>query len=108
MVGDRICQSSRLDTGAGMHDHAGRFVDNGEVFVLVNNIERDIFRLKSRDRHLDQIDLDDIAIVNFVGRFHRLFVDENVFVNDQPLQTRPRPTVDALCEIGVETLADVR
>ena len=68
-----------------MHHHSRWFVDDGEKLVFINNIERNILRLKSRDRCLDQVDLDLVALANLVRRLDGLVVDENILVIDQPL-----------------------
>lgn len=100
---DRIRQRPALHACSGMDDHAGRFVYNGEKLVLVNDIEGNILGLKSRDRSLDEVDLDIVVLADLVRWLYRFVVDENVLVIDQPLQSRTRPAVDVLGKIRVET-----
>src|SRR5438128_2252301 len=88
MIRDRVRQRAALDAGTGMYDHSCRFVDDGEIFILENDVERDVLRLKSRDWNFDQVDLDLVVFVNFIRWFDRSFVDENVLVLDQPLESR--------------------
>jgi len=54
-----------------MDDHSGGFVNYREVLVFVNDIERDIFGLKSRDRQFDQVNLDLVIFANLVRGFYR-------------------------------------
>ncbi len=61
-MGDqRIDERPGLVTGAGMHDEAGRLVDDDEVVVLVDDIERDILAQGLRGDRLGHVDCDRIA-----------------------------------------------
>ncbi len=83
-----------LHARTGMDDHSGRLVDDGEVLVLVDDIERYVLGLEPCGRSLDQIDLDGVALAEPVRRLDRPVIDQHVFVLDQPLQPRTRPSVD--------------
>ena len=58
MVQECIDESSLLMTGSDVDDHAGWFVDDDEVFILVQDFQRDIFRARS-ERRLGRFFLDD-------------------------------------------------
>lgn len=88
-----------------MDDHAGRFVDHGEMLVLKYDIERDIFGLETDRRQLGKFNVDLVALTDLIGGFDRLAVDENVFVLDQAREARPRPAIDVFGEESVETCA---
>ena len=85
-----------------MHDHARRFVDHGEDFILVNDIEWDIFRLESFDGFVHEIDIYLVHFPELVRSLDRLAVNQNVAVLDQPLQAGARPPLNAIAEKCIE------
>ena len=46
MVKQGINQSSAMRSGRRMYSHSCRFVDNQQVIVFINNVQRNIFRLR--------------------------------------------------------------
>ena len=103
MGNQRIHERPRLMSRARMHDEAGRLVDDDDVVVLVNDIERDLFAQGlggHRRRHVDcdRIPLHDMISGVADGRvFHR-----DLAVEDQGFQPRPRQFVQARREHAVE------
>ena len=61
-----ICQRARLNTGSGMDDHAGGFVDDGEVFVFVDDVERNVFGFETGGGFFGQVDVDLVVCPQFV------------------------------------------
>ena len=97
MIGDRVCESAGTDTGSRMDDHAGRFVDDGEVFVFEDDVERDVLGFKSGSGFFGKVDIDLVAFVDPIRRFRGLAVHENRLILDQSLQARAGPSFDACC-----------
>ena len=87
----RIRQCAVLGTGSRMDYHPGRFIYHREIFIFVNDVERDILRLERRGRLFGQVNIDLIRLADLVRRFRLALIDENVAVLDQTLQARSRP-----------------
>ena len=78
------------------HD-AGRFVDNQEVFVLEQNIDRNVFGLRLGRAGSWPSDRDGVAGSGCVSRFRGLTVDGDVPFIDQALE---RATGDRWITVG--------
>ena len=61
MVDQRVDQRAGPVAGAGMDDKAGRLVDDDQLGVLVEDVERDVLALRLRRLRLGQVDRDDVA-----------------------------------------------
>src|SRR5215472_5713256 len=74
----------------GMHAHAGRFVDDSEVVVLVHDIERYVFgkRLERRKLHTPSDD-NVLVAVQTQGWFGRDAVHQDLALLDQLLHSDP-------------------
>lgn len=107
MKGKRIRQSTGAHSCSGMDHEARRFVYHHHHVVLVDYVERNIFRSERCGWSLCEIDFDLVAGAKLVGGFGRLAVYENIFVVDQALQSRATPAVDRVCEVQIETLSRV-
>ena len=59
----------------GMHDHAGRLVDDDDVRILINDVELDRFGLRRRAGRLRNIDDDRLAGMHDAVWPHPLPVD---------------------------------
>ena len=90
-----------------MHDHAGFFVDDRQVFVFENNVEGDVLGGKFPDRDLSQLDIDLVALAQFVRRFRGLFIDQYIALFDKTLQARSRPRSDLAGEKCVQTASRI-
>ncbi len=56
MSDQRVDQGTGLLPARRVHDHAGRLVDDNNVIVLIDNLERDRLRLRlgrRRHRHVE-------------------------------------------------------
>ena len=88
-----------------MSDHACGFVHHDEVFVLIDNFDRNIFRHKVSRRQWRKFHFNRIICAELVRSFDDAPVDQDLGVFDQPLQTRAAPTFDLRREKRVEALA---
>src|SRR3954468_24620991 len=82
VIGDGICEGSRLHTGPRVHDHSGRFINDGERLVLKENFEGNVLRLKDSYWLLNKVDLDLITSAYLIGGLSCAVVDEDVLVID--------------------------
>jgi hypothetical protein len=72
--------------GAGVNHHAGGLVDDGQVFVLVHDVERDLLRGGAQRRRLGLAeDRDDFAGAYFARGFGGFSCDTNLAVLQQEL-----------------------
>src|SRR5258708_32896412 len=81
----------------GVYDHARRFVDDGEVVVLVHDLQRNRLRDGFCDVSLWDLEIDDIAGYHAVGGIRRLSVDPHQVALDQARGGRP---AEVLCVLG--------
>src|SRR5438552_11247460 len=86
-------------------DHVGRLVDDGEVFILVENLERNIlghgqFVGRFRWPHADLV-----AVANLVTRLGRVAVDQHAAGVDDFAQDGPAQVGEHLDEILIEAEA---
>jgi hypothetical protein len=66
-----------------MHDHARGFVDDCEIVVLVQELERNVLRGGGADIGLRDLELDDIARNDTVGGVGGAAVDAHEVALDQ-------------------------
>ncbi len=80
----------RLIARAGMNDEAGRLIDDEQIIIFEQQMQRDFLRLRLNlfQRRFDQPN--DIAGVNFLSRARLLFLPGNGAGADQILQARAR------------------
>src|ERR1041384_4319566 len=71
-----------------MHDEARGFVDDDEIVVLVQHVERDIFRFRFKRPWRRNLHADLVARAHFVAGLVLLAVDERVALINQLLQKR--------------------
>ena len=86
-----VDQRAGLMAGGGMHHQSPRLVDNDDVVVLIDDVERDIFaRGFSRDR-LRHVDCDRIPGGDMIsGVADRGASDHHLALEDQHFQPRAR------------------
>src|SRR3984957_10003125 len=71
---------------AGVHHHAGGLVDDGEVVVFINDVERNVFGDGAEGRALGLAEnRDALTAAEFHGRFRGRVVYQNVLVSDDLL-----------------------
>ncbi len=66
---ERVDERAGDYTGAGMHGHAGGFVDGDDVVVFVENLERNRFGFGADGRALDDFESDFFAAVKMERAF---------------------------------------
>ena len=88
-----------------MNDHARGFIHHDQVFVLIDNFDRNVFRHKVSRRRWRKFNFNLIICVELVRRFDDAPVYQHLGVFDQPLQTRAAPTFDLHSQKRVEALA---
>ncbi len=94
-------------TGSGVDHHAGGLVDDGEVGIFIEDVERDFFcdgtqrrpRRRGHNRHA-------LATAKFQGGSGRFIVHEHFLLGDELLDARAAH-VEAQCQELVEALAGV-
>ena len=93
MPRDRICEGAARDASSRVDDHAGGFVDDREVFVLEDDVERDVFGFEGRGRKLVELNFDLVIFTDLVRRFGSDAVDEDVAIADKAMEARAGPVV---------------
>jgi hypothetical protein len=89
--------------GAGVNHHAGRFVDDGEVLVLVDDVEGDVFGDGVEGWRLwGAFDLDGLAAVELVFGLGGFAVDADLLVFDEELDAGATDVGEGLGEVLVE------
>ncbi len=91
-VGDqRIDQRAGFVAGGRMHDETFRFVDDDDVVVLVDDVERDVLRFRLGGNGGRHVDCDRIARGDMIsGVANGPGADRNRTCEDQGFQSRPR------------------
>ena len=90
---------------SGMRRHAGRLIDDDEVVILEQHLERDFLRLGLGFPRHRPGDLDRLAGGGVLRRLGRFAVDENAAVAHEPLDAATRNVRQPGGEIAVEPLA---
>ena len=95
-----------MDAGSRMHNHAGGLVDDDDLRVFVDYVERDVFgRERGRRGRGQLLDLDPLARAKLVRGLRGAARDENVAVLNRALERRPARRRDARGEERVEARA---
>lgn len=102
---ERVRESARWRSGRGMYNHAGRFVDDHQVVIFVNNFDWNFFRGESRSRQNGTFNFYLVVGSSLVRGFNDAAVDQNIGVFNQSLQTGATPVFDAGGEKRIETLS---
>lgn len=108
MMKQSVDQRVLAVTSGGMYHEAGRFVDNDEVVVLEQNLQRDglgLYVERSRGRDFDA---DAVANAHFVARLGGTCVDGDVAVGGQPLEKGTRMLRELRTQKLVKALAALR
>src|SRR5256886_7500196 len=79
-----------MDEGSGVvprrrvDDHAGGLVDDRDVVVLVNDVQRDLLRAGLHDIRLGDLEVDDVSGSHAVRRVGGVTVDQDEVTLDEP------------------------
>jgi len=90
-----------------VHDDVGLLVEDDEVLILEEDLERDVFGLDPRGRGLGDHDLDDVAAAEVGGRFGGAVVDHDAAAGDELLQLVAAHERDAAGEVLVNASVQV-
>src|SRR5579885_58542 len=101
---ERVGERARMNPGGGVDDHAGGLVDDDDLRVFVNDVERDVFgREFGGGRRGDFLDLDALARAELVRGLRGATADEYVAFFNRALEQRAAHALDARGEEGVES-----
>src|SRR6516225_4925446 len=90
----------------GMHDEPRRLIDNEQLFILVNDRERDVLRFRLSRHRRGYVERDRCTRVNTVVRLNnRPTRDGDVAGENKRLQVRSGQFCDAGGEHAIEALA---
>jgi len=95
-------QRSGVVPGRRVYDHPGRLVDDSEVLVLVNDVQRDLLRAGLHDVSLRYLEVDDIPDFDAIRRSGGKTVEHGEVTLDQPPCRRPAELRDLLGEKAIE------
>jgi hypothetical protein len=105
VVQQRVHQRAVAMAGGRVHDHPGRLVDDDEVGVLVEDVERQILRRGEGRGGLGHEHRDDRPGIDGCARAARsLAVDAHASLADEALELRPRVPFDERGEHLIEAL----
>ena len=90
-----------------MHDDVGLLVEDDEVLILEEDVERDVLGRGFLGRWGRDEDLDDIAEAEDRRGLGAAGVDGDATLFDEPLELGPAHEADAVGEVLVEALLDV-
>ena len=89
----RIDQRARIMSRRRMHYHASGFIEHDHIFIFIDDIQRNVFRLRLQRNRPGQYDLKYISRFNFIIRLDQLasftdapFVQQNLDMGTGALQ----------------------
>jgi hypothetical protein len=95
-------------SGRWVDDHAGRFVDDGEVGVLPQNLEGEVFRNERCGGRRREFDVDSLARPDSVRRFsYFVRIKTNMTFLDQPRKGVARMFGEERGKCAIEAFAIV-
>ena len=98
----RMNEGPGVMPGRRVHDHARRLVDDGEVVILVDDVEGYVLGSCLQHKRLRQLDFDDVTGRDAVGGLGRPAVEPNEVSFDQPRRSRPAQLVRLLGDEAVQ------
>ena len=92
--------------GGGVNNHPGGFVDHGEVFVFIDDVERYVLGDGPERRGVGLAgNLDALAGLELERGLHGAAIDEDIALVEEQLDARAADVFDGLGEELVETAA---
>jgi hypothetical protein len=88
-----VDQGARLEASPWMNDHPGPFIDDQDILILEQNLQRYFFRANVDGRRFRFNDRDAITGTNRLSRAADLAIDQDVAALDQILNPRSRKAV---------------
>ena len=105
MIDKRVGKRPRIDSRAGMNNHACRFVDDDEIVIFINHIERDWLCDQLSGPRFGQINFNVIAISQAIARPRDMLIDQHIAVLDSALYTSSADFREMRRDEGVEPRA---
>ena len=105
MVEQCVDERPRVDARGWVNDHAARLVDDDDVAVLIEDVERDILRQDLDGLRLRQVEGDFLPRLQLVVRLAHAATDERLPLRDDLLDMRARERGLHAREEAVEALA---
>ena len=99
-----VDEGSVMDTGSSMDGHAGRLVDDDDVGVFVDDVERDVFGSGGQGRQVSGVDVDHVGGAEELRGFGGLLIDEDATVFGPGLQAGTRDSGELPLQEMIETL----
>ena len=103
----RVHYSSRMNTGAGMHDHPGGLIYGDQVVIFIQDSERDVFRLGAQRSKLGGLHFNRVFAADQVRGPALGPVHAHAPTPDPLLNARPAECRQTLMEHLVEPFAGV-
>lgn len=85
-----------------MHDHAGGFIDDQKIRILINDVQVVVFGLRGGADRLWNVDRDRLARTDDAVRRHRVPGDGHLAVLDEPLNLRPRLSSEDARQVPID------
>ena len=101
----RADKRSRPVSPGGMHDHARRFVDDHEILVFKEDLQRDFFRPRGLAGNFRQDDPHPLPCADAIGRLSATVVDAHAASRNHAPQMAPAVIVKVQGKQHVQTLA---
>jgi hypothetical protein len=103
MVKQCIDESARVVTRRRMHDHVGRFDDDQQIFVFMEDIQGDVFRLGLGRFRRRNFDFDPLSLMEVSRRTHRPTADADQTLFAPPLGLRAARSFDVGGEGSIDS-----
>ena len=103
----RVDERARRMAGAGMHHHPGRLVQHGDVGILMQDFEGQLFAGHFRCGRLRHVDRHPVTLAHREVGAGSAPVDRDAPVGDQSLNVRPRLVLEDRDQKSVESLSVV-
>ena len=104
MIQQRIHQRAAVIAGSRMHHHAARLIDNHDVIILIDDIQRNILRLHIQRLRLRQRHGNLLAQLQLIIRLENLSATHSTSLVQQLLHIRARK-LQQCCQTNVGALA---
>jgi len=104
---ERVYEGAAAGSGSGVNDHARGLIHDGDIFVLVKNVEGDLFRSGAQGRAREDFYVDHISGHYALCRPHEAAAEANAAFVDQLLNASAAEVGQTRGEIEVEAAAGI-
>jgi hypothetical protein len=95
-------QRARVMAGRRVHDHSGGLVDDGEIVILVHNLQRYVLGGRVADIGLGYLELHHVAHGDAVRRIGGVAVDAHEVALDEARRCRAAEVLSVLGEKAIQ------